>query len=257
MHTLSAWELLNVWEQGWSQPAAQRALLLLSAAYPNAPPAALAELSVGRRDGHLLALREQIFGPHLASLTACPGCAERLEFGVAVPDLLIADPLVAEQQADNGQAGEELEGVFSLAAADYEVRFRLPNSLDLLAVARCQDPGAARQLLLQRCLLSIRRHGDDADLAQLPTEVVEATVKRMAQSDPQADVRLDLNCPACGHHWQATLDIVSFLWSEIDTWAQRIVRDVHVLASAYGWSETDVLALSPWRRQMYLEMVGR
>ena len=145
MHTLSAWELLNVWEQGWSQPAAQRALLLLSAAHPDTPPVVLAELSVGQRDSRLLALREQIFGPRLASLTACPGCGERLEFAVAVANLL----------AGNGQAGEELGNAFSLDAAGYEVRFRLPNSLDLLAVARCQDPGAARQLLLERCLLSL------------------------------------------------------------------------------------------------------
>ena len=191
---------------------------------------------------------------------ACPpvrGCGERLELAVAVADLLVADRLVADQQAGNGQAGEELGNAFSLDAAGYEVRFRLPNSLDLLAVARYQDPGVARQLLLERCLLSVRRNGDDADLAQLPAEVVEATVKRMAQADPQADVQLDLICPACDHRWQAALDIVSFFWRELDTWALRILRDVHVLASAYGWREADILALSPWRRQVYLEMVGR
>ena len=257
MHTLSAWELLNVWERGRGQPAAQQALLLLSAAHPDTPPVALAELSVGRRDGRLLALREQIFGPQMASLVACPDCGERLEFAVAVSELLVADRLVAGQQASNAQAAEEGEVALSLTSAGYEVRFRLPNSLDMLAAARCQDPSAARQLLVERCLLSARQNGDDADLSQLPAEVVEATVERMAQADPQADVQLDLTCPACDRRWQAALDIVSFFWSELDTWAQRILRDVHVLALAYGWNEADVLALSPWRRQLYLEMVGR
>jgi hypothetical protein len=33
------------------------------------------------------------------------------------------------------------------------------------------------------------------------------------------------------------------------------LREVHVLASANGWSEAEILALSPQRRQRYLEIV--
>jgi len=50
MHTLSASELLNVWEQGLTQPPVQRALTLLAVACPDTPPVALAELSIGQRD---------------------------------------------------------------------------------------------------------------------------------------------------------------------------------------------------------------
>jgi hypothetical protein len=32
--------------------------------------------------------------------------------------------------------------------------------------------------------------------------------------------------------------------------------EVHALASHYGWTEPDVLALPPARRRAYLEMVG-
>jgi hypothetical protein len=78
----------------------------------------------------------------------------------------------------------------------------------------------------------------------------------MVQADPQADVQLALTCPACGHQWEATFDIASFFWSEIDSWAHRILREVHTLASAYGWREADILAMSPQRRQLYLEMVS-
>ena len=37
--------------------------------------------------------------------------------------------------------------------------------------------------------------------------------------------------------------------------AKRLLMDVHLLARAYGWSEAEVLALSPARRRFYLEMV--
>ena len=80
---------------------------------------------------------------------------------------------------------------------------------------------------------------------------------RMAQADPQANIQLALGCPACGHSWLALFDIVGFFWREIDTWARRVLRDIHTLALAYGWSEAEILALSPWRRQFYLEMVSQ
>jgi hypothetical protein len=85
---------------------------------------------------------------------------------------------------------------------------------------------------------------------------VDAVIARMAEADPQADVQLDLSCPACRHRWLAVFDIVSFLWSEIDASARRTLQDVHRLATAYGWREPDILALTPWRRQVYLEMAG-
>ena len=79
----------------------------------------------------------------------------------------------------------------------------------------------------------------------------------MALVDPQADVQLALSCPACGQQWRATFDVVSFLWDELDAWARRLLREVHTLASAYHWREADILAMSRWRRQYYLDLVQR
>jgi len=50
-------------------------------------------------------------------------------------------------------------------------------------------------------------------------------------------------------------DIVSFFWSEICVQAKRLLREVHILARAYGWREADILSMSAARRQLYLEMV--
>ena len=49
-------------------------------------------------------------------------------------------------------------------------------------------------------------------------------------------------------------DVAAFLWASVERWALLTLRDVHQLALAYGWGEGDVLALSPLRRQLYLEM---
>jgi hypothetical protein len=84
---------------------------------------------------------------------------------------------------------------------------------------------------------------------------MSAVAQKMSDADPQADVHTGLTCPECGHHWEAVFDIVSFFWEEIENWIRRTLREVHLLASAYNWRESDILALSPWRRQYYLQMV--
>lgn len=244
MRALSASELLGVWERGLAQQPIQRALTLLSAAFPQTSPDVLAKLSIGQRDACLLTLREWLFGSQLVSLAMCPHCGERLELTFNVADIRV--PSKAEPVSET----------FSLSLADYEVHFRLPNSLDLAAITSREGVAATRQMLLDRCLVTAHHNGEETLAHQLPAEIVDAIAQQMTQADPQADVHLDLTCPACNHQWQAPFDIVSFFWSEINTWAQRILGEVHTLAKAYGWSEVEILALTPWRRQFYLEMVS-
>ena len=97
--------------------------------------------------------------------------------------------------------------------------------------------------------------GEPAGADRLSPDLVAEAGRRLADADPQTDVRFALACPACGFDWSAPFDVVAFLWAEIDVWANRLLGDVHVLASAYGWSEPDVLAVSPARRRSYLQMV--
>jgi hypothetical protein len=242
MRPLSATELLDVWERGAAEHPAGRALALLAASCPDEAADALAALSVGARDALLLRLRAWTFGPRLSCVGECPGCAQRLEFGLEVSDLLVSGA--------GGAAGE-----LTLAAEGFEVRFRLPDSSDLIAVGR-GGAGVGRRRLLDRCLLSAARAGVEVSAADLPDEVLEAVAAEMGRADPQADVQLSLTCPDCGHRWESPFDIVSYFWGELHAWAQRVLREVHALALAYGWREADILALSPLRREIYLQMVG-
>ena len=242
MRALSARQLLNLWDQGMGQSLPGRALLLLAAACPDDSPEALAQLSVGQRDAHLLRLREQTFGPQLTGVSDCPECKTRLELWFNVSDLL-------------AYQGSEPAGGISVSIAGYDVSFRLPDSRDLESLVASDGLARNRQLLLERCITGVRR--DDGDNgSHLPVEVSDAIVEEMARYDCQADVQLDLRCSSCGHRWQVLFDIVSYLWSEVDTWAKGIMREVHVLATAYGWSEAGILDMSARRRQRYVEMAG-
>ena len=56
--------------------------------------------------------------------------------------------------------------------------------------------------------------------------------------------------------WVVVFDIAGFLCQEIDHWAGRMLRTVSKLAAAFGWSEREILRISPLRRQLYLGMLG-
>jgi hypothetical protein len=239
---LNATTLLTAWEQGVSQHPLQRAMTLLALAWPKKSVDEWASVSVGERDRQLLQLREELFGTKLEAIALCPKCGARLELSFSTRDLQTP---VAETSTSPERRRLESGG--------YEVDYRLPTSGDLLEVAN--HPSQARELLLERCV-DARSGGVAVPAAALPGPLVKLLGEEMAQADPQAEVQINLDCPACLHRWSTVFDILSYLWGEIDDWAGRLLSDVHSLASAYGWSEHDIIAMSARRRRLYLEMVG-
>lgn len=237
---------MAVWERGRGLPSVEQAIALLASASPEASLDRLARLSLGRRDGLLLTLREWSFGPDIVGMAPCPNCGDRLEFSFEVDDL-----------RSTPEREPEPDEEFSIAISNYEVRFRLINSWDLVEILGGIDLSSAREILLKRCILEVRCRGEEISLDDLPVSVLAEVVKEMEFLDPQADLQLLLSCPSCGHRWEAGFDIVLFFWREIESWVRRILREVHTLAQAYGWSESDILAMSPKRRLIYLDLVER
>jgi len=238
---------IQMWERGHRQRPAEKALAMLSVAFPKAGGDQLASLTIGERDARLLQLHKQLFGPRVEVVANCPACGEWLEFAVNLADLQIP--------AD-AQPGEK---IYQLSVNSYQLTYRLPDSSDLIALAHndrvAADFEAARQQLLERCLLEAVHQGQPTTAADLPEPVCAALSTEMARRDPQAQHLLNIACAACGAPWQASFDIATFLWAKIETQAQALLREVHVLARAYGWSEADILALSSARRRFYLERV--
>ena len=241
MHGPSALELLDVWEGALALPPAQRALTLLTVARPDVPPRALAELPIGRRDAALLELRDRLFGPRIVALAHCPGCAERFELAFAVAEIQVASPEDAAVLVQHD---------------DYVVRLRPANSVDLMEVQAGNDPAAMERALIERCTLDARRDSVPVRADALPDGVAEAIAHAMSTADPQADVQMDAVCPACRHRWDALFDVAAFLWREVDAWATRTLDEVHALASAYGWTEREILSLTAPRRRRYVAMIA-
>jgi hypothetical protein len=238
----SASDVIAIWEEGASCTPLERAAVLLGAACPELNDETRARLPVGRRDGRLLGLRESIFGPQLAGFAECPACGEALEFALDASELRTPEPDAAE--------------TYVLSVDGFDVRFRLLTSVDLEAIASFSDDVAGGRMLMERCVLAVRRDGEELAASELPEPVAALLAANVAQQDPQADVVLDVTCLGCGHAWQPLFDIATILWTELAGLARTLIEEVDALASAYGWSEREILALSGRRRRAYLELAG-
>jgi hypothetical protein len=242
MRPLSAYDIVRITEWGHDKHALDRALVLLRAAAPGTSPDELARLPIGRRDALLLRLRRSTFGSSLEVRISCPICADRMELAVTVEQLLVASP--------------PLPAELVLTHAGLEIRYRLPNSLDLASIATTRDASVAREQLIVRCVLAATFE-DGRAAAELPAETIDLLARAMSEADPQADIRFGLECPQQQHGFVATLDIMAIFWTELRTYAVRVESDVHEIARVYGWTEATILSMSSRRRARYAELASR
>jgi hypothetical protein len=234
--------LLPLWEEGERAGRLRREALLLATAAPELGSGELEQLTVGQRNAALLEVHRHAFGARLEGFVRCPACDEPLEVSLGeaeVRAILASEPRLGEHE---------------LAVDEFELRFRLVTCGDLDAAAGAADTAEARRLVVARCVLEARRAGEAITADELPEEVVVALADRLAALDPQAEISLALSCPQCEHEWRAALDAATFLWNSVSLQARRLLEEVHVLATSYGWTETEVLALSRRRRRAYLEL---
>jgi len=227
-------QLLALWEQGVRRHPIDRALLLGIWARPDLSPARLSDLPLGTLNRALLHFRESCFGSHISACVDCEYCGTRLEL------VLDTGQLLADTHDNDTLTEFEISGL----------RFHVPCSRDLAVIAMEQDISAAALKLLQQCCLS-----DSAETGMDLTSMLTEAEGAMETLDPAADISLSLACEDCGHRSSASLDIGALLWSEIDVHARTLLFEVHRLARAYGWTEPEILALSPQRRAAYLDMV--
>jgi hypothetical protein len=238
MRALTQSDLLALWESGRALHPLDQGLLALRAAYPETHAGA-ADWPIGQRNRALAQLGSDCFGPSLRGWTDCLQCREKLEFELDARAL----------------AARPLESGEPVAAGGRT--FRLPTSRDLARVAAEPDARAATVRLVELCRLV--GWAEPEDQAPAPTAWAEADLdaigEKMALADPLAEIMLHFDCPTCGASFDESLDLAAFIWAEIEARAKRLLVEVHMLASAYGWREAEILSLGAARRQSYLAMV--
>ena len=242
MRPLSAAGVLELADRLVGGASPEDALAVLQAVYPETPREELAGWPLGLRDARLLEVRRHTLSAPLELGAVCPACGEEVEVGL--------DPEELARPAETAPQGG------TLALGDLTLRFRPVTTGDLLAVRHEPTTESAAAALVGRIVSDARRGGVEIAAGDLTAAEVEALAEHLAAADPAAEIRLTSTCPGCERSWAATFDPASFLADELRRLAGRILAEVHVLASAYGWAEADLLAMSGRRRRAYLEMLG-
>jgi hypothetical protein len=248
MRTLTTAEIIRIWELGQDRPSWQRALLLLAPCFPDARPSELGALPLARRNTLLLELRERTVGPVMHCFVLCPQCGAPLEFSATVRELL--------DRANEEPQGGSSENEFTLEVEGGTVSCRMLTTHDLAAAAGYLDvTGAMNALLLRSAFPAASPATSGPPSPAFEKEVEQAVSQAIERVAPLTDIRIPLCCASGEHIWAASLDIASFLWTEIDRIAARLLDGVQALARAYGWQESEILAMSDGRRKFYLEAI--
>jgi len=208
-------------------------------------PATVAALSVGDRQ-FLMARLAVGFGLGKNWFTArCSQCGERFDFSVDYRNLPV-------KEAVEGYPFAEVET--SLGRCN----FRVPTGADQEILAGLDDDGVATQFLLDCCLIGLSCHGVgdgpphlDMTGAFSPDDVarIEAALEEAA---PEVAVSVQAACPACGTPHEIDVDPYRILSHRL---GGGLIREIHILASIYHWSEAEILALPLQRRRRYLDLI--
>ena len=198
--------------------------------------------SVAARLQGLLAIAYETAGPKTTALATCshPGCGQRIELELALADFLLPTPDSIDWQTPQRQSA----------------RVRLPSGNDQLAWFHQQRAGhdADSAWLARRLIVSL-----DAELPamswSLPSSWIASLGSALADADPLTALTVAAHCPACDTELAIAVDLEYLLLDSCQRRQRALLDDIHRLAGAYHWSETDIVALPAWRRARYLSRI--
>lgn len=207
--------ILAAWETGAARQPLDRALAILWAAGA-AQDGDPADLPLAQRDARLLAIRANSFGAVMPARAICPDCGAEMEMDLDANDL--ARTLKEAGAQDSA--------------------FRPLTSRDLAAVAGLNGDALYDRMHERLGVDTPRSESFDRQIEDLAAD---------------AELSTQIICAECGHGWTETLDVAAHLWADINAATHRLLGEVADIARAFGWSEAEILALSPARRAAYLQ----
>ncbi|MEM9092370.1 MAG: hypothetical protein AAGC93_27020 [Cyanobacteria bacterium P01_F01_bin.53] len=176
------------------------------------------------------------FGEQIESNVTCKVCGEPFELGFSLRQLMAR----FEANAFTQVTGPDGEGIYTLADGQ---RFRLPTAGDRDSVVGL-DTEQATTALLKRCTVE----GDPlADTAALQSAMDEV--------GPVMDVDLDATCPHCQTAQLVQFDIQTYFLRALAFEHRFLIREVHKIAIAYGWSHQEILSLPREERQTFVRLI--
>ena len=163
-----------------------------------------------------------------------------------------------------GRFSGPFDAVATCSACGAGMEFSLPEGFDIPgkdhALVKVRHGTTSYDIRMPR-LADLRAGGLDPMVLCPEAPWEKATFRKKAEAaletaDPGLRITLSLECGACGAAQAPVFDVGAFVWGHVESAAQRLIRDVAVLARAFGWSESEIAAMSPARRALYLREIA-
>lgn len=221
--------------------AAVTLLARLLADHPGAEirPDNVWSMSLADRDRLVAELYAMCFGDAVQSRSTCTQCHKTFDVSFSVPGLVESCDSRVREALTQLQAGDS-GGHFKLPSGAI---FRAPAVEDERLIA-AGPPEQAVEQLFERCIVQ----GDGPSTR-------EAVQRLLEDVAPLLCLELDATCPECTATHRLGFDMVGFFFEALSAERPLLFREVHCLATAYGWSHDEIMRLPRGERRAYVALV--
>jgi hypothetical protein len=88
-----------------------------------------------------------------------------------------------------------------------------------------------------------------------PADNRDLLLAAMEEAGPVLDVDVDAACPDCGGSQSVRFDLQSHLLRSLAHEKRFLVREVHLIATAYGWGHGEILGLTRQERRAFTSLI--
>jgi len=204
-------------------------------------------LSIGKRTEYLLVLatlpNNSQFGVNLRCLNL--ECQQQMEIEFPLSALIDL-----QHQSENKNP--------ELALATEKFLLRKPTGNDQLAwlEQNFADESSAIMGMVQTLLPAEQQSVFEQSCSQ-NKDWIPTLNQVMEESDPLVNFSLQVNCPYCNTQNLQDFDLGAWALQQLYGAQQQLLLTIHRLASHYHWSEAEIFAIPPWRRERYLDLINR
>lgn len=186
----------------------------------------------------LLFIRQSTLGDRIEADVRCSGpqCAALVTVSFGITSYL------AHHRVRDRREIQPAEEMGWLRFKQREVRFRLPNAADQVAISRSSRPSAE---LARRCIQPER----------IPARLRRRAMMAMAALAPSLSGEMKGQCPECQRTLAFYFDVQGYVLRELRDQAAMLYEDIHLLALYYKWPEKSILRLPRNRRILYADML--
>ncbi|MEA3548273.1 MAG: hypothetical protein U9R66_11495 [Thermodesulfobacteriota bacterium] len=206
----------------------------------HANPSVVGQLCVADRQYLMLQLASMLEGNLFWILSSCSSCKNDFDICVKRSDLPV-------KGAGHGYpfATVKLDGA--------ELTCRIPVGEDQEKIEHLADDDALH-LLLEHCIEGVNGEEVEKSFVDSLTPADIGRIEDVLEDiSPSVTTSLLTRCPECDAEQVIELDPYKLPVTETGNFYQEI----HTLATAYHWSEQDIMALPRSRRRIYLDLIDQ